>query len=157
MACALPPPIAPFAVVVTPVNYADAEQRQAAENIYQALLRFRDLDALIDDRDERPGVKFKDADLIGMPFRVTVGKKLAQGFVEVVTRRTRESVDVAVDDVANHVREKLNQPHECGLGRSTRNEFPAMSKWTYLNTATFGQVAAQRQPQRVAAHFARSR
>jgi prolyl-tRNA synthetase len=103
----LPPPIAPFAVVVTPVNYADAKQRQAAEDIYQALLDFG-IDALIDDRDERPGVKFKDADLIGIPYRVTVGKKLAQGFVEVVTRRTRESVDVAIDDVANHVREKLN-------------------------------------------------
>jgi prolyl-tRNA synthetase len=103
----LPPPIAPFAVVVTPVNYADAKQRQAAEDIYQALLDFG-IDALIDDRDERPGVKFKDADLIGIPYRVTVGKKLAQGFVEVVTRRTRGSVDVAVDDVANHVREKLH-------------------------------------------------
>src|SRR5260370_9798060 len=61
---ALPHSIAPFHVVVTPVNYADAAQRSAAEEIYQSC-RKMDLDALLDDRDERPGVKFKDADLIG--------------------------------------------------------------------------------------------
>ena len=104
---ALPATIAPFTVVVTPVNFADTAQRTAAEDIYQSCLD-RGIDALLDDRDERPGVKFKDADLIGIPYRVTVGKKLASGIVEVVTRRTRESAGVAVDNVANHICEKLN-------------------------------------------------
>jgi prolyl-tRNA synthetase len=94
----LPPSIAPFFVVVTPVNINDGPQREAAEAIYRACLD-SGLDALLDDRDERPGVKFKDADLIGIPFRVTVGKKLAAGQVEVIERRTKQSTDVAVDRV----------------------------------------------------------
>jgi prolyl-tRNA synthetase len=95
----LPVSIAPFEVVVTPVNMSDAGQREAAERIY-AELKAAGLDVLLDDRDERPGVKFKDADLIGIPFRVTVGKKLAAGQVEVVKRRSREAVEVAVADTA---------------------------------------------------------
>ena len=62
--------------MVTPVNNADAKLRTAAEEIYREC-RKAGLDALLDDRDERPGVKFKDADLIGVPYRITVGKKLA--------------------------------------------------------------------------------
>lgn len=96
----LPPSIAPFFVVVTPVNINDAAQREAAETIYRACLD-TGIDALLDDRDERPGVKFKDADLIGIPYRVTVGKKLANGHVEVVERRTKQSTDVAVDAVVS--------------------------------------------------------
>ena len=84
---ALPASIAPFTVVVTPVNYADEKQREAARRIYDAC-KAAGLDALLDDRDERPGVKFKDADLIGIPYRVTVGKKLPQGIVEVVERKS---------------------------------------------------------------------
>jgi prolyl-tRNA synthetase len=101
----LPPAIAPFAVVVTPVNFADAAQQTAAREIYDTL-RGEGLDALLDDRDERPGVKFKDADLIGIPYRVTIGKKLPQGIVEVVDRRTRQSSDVPVGQVAAYVTEK---------------------------------------------------
>ncbi len=104
---ALPPTIAPFAVVVTPVNYADRQQRGAAEEIYDAC-RDLGLDALIDDRDERPGVKFKDADLIGIPYRITVGKKLAQGIVEVVERRTRGPADIAAGEAANYIRDRLD-------------------------------------------------
>jgi prolyl-tRNA synthetase len=99
---ALPPSIAPFHVVVTPVNYADAAQRSAAEAIYQSC-RKMNLDALLDDRDERPGVKFKDADLIGIPWRITVGKKLAQGLVEVGERRTKTSQDIGKDAAAAFV------------------------------------------------------
>jgi prolyl-tRNA synthetase len=65
------------------------------------------LDVLFDDRDERPGVKFKDADLIGCPFRITVGKKLAQGMVEVVDRRTRQSTDVLVAEAAEFVSSRI--------------------------------------------------
>jgi prolyl-tRNA synthetase len=99
----LPPSIAPFFVVVTPVNFGDAKQRETAASIYTAC-RDSGLDALLDDRDERPGVKFKDADLIGIPYRVTVGKKLAQGNVEVVDRRTKKSTDVAITDVVTFLK-----------------------------------------------------
>jgi prolyl-tRNA synthetase len=99
----LPPSIAPFYVVVTPVNFGDAKQREAAISIYIAC-RDSGLDALLDDRDERPGVKFKDADLIGIPYRVTVGKKIAQGNVEVVNRRTKQSTDVPIDNVVSFLK-----------------------------------------------------
>jgi prolyl-tRNA synthetase len=98
----LPPAIAPFHVVVTPANYADPSQREAAERIYGECLALG-LDALLDDRDERPGVKFKDADLIGVPFRITVGKKLAGGMVEFVERRSKHSEDVPVADAARRI------------------------------------------------------
>lgn len=102
----LPVSIAPFEVVVTPVNSGDAAQMAAATEIYNACLA-AGIDALLDDRDERPGVKFKDADLIGLPYRVTVGKKLAQGHVEIVERRTRKATDVAVAEAANYIIEKV--------------------------------------------------
>jgi prolyl-tRNA synthetase len=103
----LPPSIAPFEVVVTPVNAAEPAQMSAAEAVYRRC-RELGLDVLLDDRDERPGVKFKDADLIGIPYRVTVGKKLPQGLVEVTERRTRQSVDVPVADAAAHVRGRIH-------------------------------------------------
>jgi prolyl-tRNA synthetase len=68
-----------------------------------------DLDALLDDRDERPGVKFKDADLIGIPYRITVGKKLAQGQVEIAERRTKKSEDVGQDYAAAFVASKMRE------------------------------------------------
>jgi prolyl-tRNA synthetase len=100
----LPPAVAPFQVVVTPVYYADAAQREAAMDIYAAC-RERGLDVLLDDRDERPGVKFKDAELIGIPFRITVGKKLGQGLVELSTRKTKTAEDVPVGEAAARVAE----------------------------------------------------
>ena len=102
---ALPVSIAPFTVVVTPVNYSDPALRAAADEIYAAC-KTAGLDALLDDRDDRPGVKFKDADLIGIPFRITLGKKLAQGKVEVVERRTKQSTDVAITEAAAFVRDR---------------------------------------------------
>jgi prolyl-tRNA synthetase len=103
---ALPSSIAPFVVVVTPVNSAEPTQRRAAEDIYQTCLSLG-LDTLLDDRDERPGVKFKDADLIGIPFRVTVGKKLAQGMVELVERHGKKSTDVPVAEAAAAVKRRV--------------------------------------------------
>ncbi len=102
----LPAAIAPFQVVVTPANIGDAAQRETAQSIYQNCLALG-LDTILDDRDERPGVKFKDADLIGIPFRIVVGKKLAAGMVELVERKTRQSSDVAVADVASAVHSRL--------------------------------------------------
>jgi prolyl-tRNA synthetase len=104
----LPPSIAPFQVVVTPANNSDTAQGEAARQIYQNC-RALGLDAILDDRDERPGVKFKDADLIGLPFRIVVGKKLASGMVELVQRKTRQSTDVPVADAARTVQQRLMQ------------------------------------------------
>jgi len=101
----LPRSIAPFDVVVTPANNADTAQLQTAREIYQACLALG-LDALLDDRDERPGVKFKDADLIGVPYRITVGKKLGSGQVELVERKTKSTTDVAVAEAAKAVASK---------------------------------------------------
>jgi prolyl-tRNA synthetase len=64
---------------------------------------------LLDDRDERAGVKFKDADLVGIPYRINVGKKAAGGFVELVTRATATSVDVALNEVAALVIERVQE------------------------------------------------
>ncbi len=91
----LPPAIAPFGLVITPVNWNDAGQREAAEKLY-AEAKQAGLDPLLDDRDERPGVKFKDADLIGIPYRITIGKKLPQGLVELVNRKTKKAEEVTL-------------------------------------------------------------
>ena len=102
----LPASIAPFSVVITPVNFADKAQREAAERLYSEALK-AGIDALLDDRDERPGVKFKDAELIGIPYRITLGKKLVAGQVEFVERRTKASQDVDVQSVISHLAAKL--------------------------------------------------
>jgi len=102
----LPASIAPFDVVITPANNADASQKEAAQTIYRNCLALG-LDALLDDRDERPGVKFKDADLIGIPYRITIGKKLAGGTVEVVERKGRKMTEAQVQEAAQVVTEQL--------------------------------------------------
>jgi prolyl-tRNA synthetase len=105
----LPPSIAPFTVVITPVNYADSLQREAADLLYTECIRFG-IDALLDDRDERPGVKFKDADLIGIPYRITIGKKLSEGKIEFVERRTRAAEDVLLAGAVPHLQRRLGMP-----------------------------------------------
>jgi prolyl-tRNA synthetase len=82
------------------------EVRQAGEKLYEELQR-ADLDVLLDDRDERAGVKFKDADLIGIPYRITIGKKIGDGMVELFERRTRKSEDVKIGDVVATLRRDL--------------------------------------------------
>ena len=103
----LPASISPFEVVVTPVNYSDSAQHQAADELFGACVA-AGLDAVLDDRDERPGVKFKDAELVGIPYRITIGKKLAQGVVEVVERRTKQSVDVPIAEAAQYVHKRIH-------------------------------------------------
>ena len=99
----MPANIAPFEVVVTPTNTADEKINTGAVEISQAL-EAAGLDVLLDDRDERPGVKFKDADLIGVPYRINVGKKLGHGVVEVVTRAGSSREDVKVGDLVEHMK-----------------------------------------------------
>jgi len=99
----MPANIAPFEVVVTPTNTTDEKINSGALETATAL-EAAGLDVLLDDRDERPGVKFKDADLIGVPYRINVGKKLGDGIVEVVTRAGSTREDVAVGAVVEHVR-----------------------------------------------------
>jgi len=97
----LPSTIAPFEIVVVPVNTKDDAVRTAAEDIAKRL-EAAGFDVVLDDRDERPGVKFKDADLIGIPFRINVGKKVTEGTVEVVLRETREVRDVTISAIVEH-------------------------------------------------------
>ncbi len=93
-----PRSIAPFDVVVTITNVKQDPIREAGEKLYQEM-QAAGLDVLLDDRDERAGVKFKDADLVGVPFRITVGKKVADGLVELFDRSTKQSEDLKIDEV----------------------------------------------------------
>jgi prolyl-tRNA synthetase len=104
----LPASIAPFTVVVTVTNMGDALLKETGEKL-AAELEAAGLDVLLDDRDERAGVKFKDADLVGIPYRINVGKKAAEGKVELVTRSTATSVDVALADVLALVHERFEE------------------------------------------------
>ena len=102
----LSPSIAPFDIVVTATNITDVTLKSTAEQI-AATLESAGYDVLLDDRDERPGVKFKDADLVGIPFRINVGKKVTEGMVEVVQRSTRQSQDVSIGAITEHFRQFL--------------------------------------------------
>ncbi|WP_321394693.1 proline--tRNA ligase [uncultured Desulfuromusa sp.] len=96
----LPMPLAPFQVMVTLLNPKDDDVRGAAEALYQQLLDL-DVEVLLDDRDERPGIKFKDADLLGIPLRVTVGaRNLKEGNVELKVRSSGAMSMVSLDDIA---------------------------------------------------------
>ena len=97
-----PKSLTPFDVVVTVTNMKDEKLRDAGEKLYKELFD-AGLEVLLDDREERAGVKFKDADLIGIPYRVTVGKKIADGAVELFDRRAKQSEDVSLDEIASRV------------------------------------------------------
>src|SRR5205085_5108745 len=97
----LPRSIAPFDVIVTPTNVKEAALLKTAEEIAQKLEQ-AGFSVLLDDRDERPGVKFKDADLVGIPYRLNVGKKVTEGKVELVSRSTRKSQDVNIASIERH-------------------------------------------------------
>ena len=102
-----PVSVAPFEVVITVVKPKDAAATDAGGALYDALVA-EGIEVLLDDRDERPGVKFNDADLIGIPYRITVGPKgLAEGIVEIVERRGRKSRNVAVEKAAATVAEAV--------------------------------------------------
>jgi prolyl-tRNA synthetase len=106
----LPPHIAPFEIVVTPTNVGDEKVRNTAEDIAQRL-EAADFEILLDDRDERPGVKFKDADLVGIPYRITVGKKVTEDTVEIVTRSTRATEDASIGAIVDYFQRVLRPAH----------------------------------------------
>jgi prolyl-tRNA synthetase len=97
-----PKALTPFDVVVTITNIKQEDLRGAGEKLYQEL-QAAGLEVLLDDRDERAGVKFKDADLIGVPYRITIGKKAADGVVELFHRHTKQSEDVKLSEVIARV------------------------------------------------------
>lgn len=102
-----PAQIAPYHVLIVPVNIEDDAIREKAFSVYEELTK-AGLEVLLDDRDERPGVKFKDADLYGFPLRITIGKKtLDKGQIEVRTRKTGETVLLPADDFTGTVRDML--------------------------------------------------
>jgi prolyl-tRNA synthetase len=105
-----PDPIAPFAVVLTPVGYGKSTQvRQVTDQLYAELVA-GGADVLLDDRDERPGVMFADMELIGIPHRVTIGERgLKEGRVEYVDRRSLQTTPVAVGDAYAFVRDRLSR------------------------------------------------
>ena len=100
----LPMSIAPFEVVVVPTNVKDQNLLNTAIQIGEELKK-AGFEVILDDRDERPGVKFKDADLVGIPFRVTVGKKVTEGQVEVLRRSTAEKQDVNIAAISEYLQQ----------------------------------------------------
>ena len=92
--------------MVTPTNVSDDKLSHTAVEIAHRL-EAAGFDVLLDDRDERPGVKFKDADLVGIPFRVTVGKKVTEGTVEVVQRSTRQIQDASIGAITEYFQSLL--------------------------------------------------
>ncbi|MBA2873956.1 proline--tRNA ligase [Thermaerobacillus caldiproteolyticus] len=103
-----PAAVAPFHVHIISINPKNDEQRQLADEWYEKLGQ-AGFEVLYDDRQERPGVKFADSDLIGIPVRVTIGKRAGEGIVEVKVRRTGESMEVHVDELVDTIQRLLEQ------------------------------------------------
>ena len=103
---ALPVSIAPYEVIITITNVREAALLEAGEKL-AAELEAAGIDVLLDDRDERAGVKFKDAELIGVPYRINIGKKLAEGQLELVDRLKQMTLDIPVDTITAHLKSLL--------------------------------------------------
>lgn len=103
-----PVAIAPYQAIICIPNIADTQQVQAAEKLYDRLHQ-AGIETLLDDRNERAGVKFKDADLIGIPYRIVTGRSLANGKVEVVLRRNHQSQEIAIDEVATTLKQWIDE------------------------------------------------
>jgi prolyl-tRNA synthetase len=101
-----PVAIAPYHLIIVVPNITDAEQMEVAEKLYQQLNE-AGVETLLDDRDGRAGAKFKDADLIGIPYRIVTGRSLKQGKVELVTRANKQSQDIAIEEVVNIMLQKI--------------------------------------------------
>ncbi|WP_317134423.1 proline--tRNA ligase [Leptolyngbya sp. 7M] len=103
-----PVAIAPYQVIVTIPNINDNDQVSAAEVIYSELTK-AGVEALLDDRDERAGVKFKDADLVGIPYRIVTGRSIQQGKVEVVKRASRETEEISIHEVVPTIKRWIDE------------------------------------------------
>ncbi len=100
--------IAPYHAIITIPNIKDAQQIEIAQKLYTEL-NSRGIETLLDDRDERAGVKFKDADLIGIPYRIVTGRAIANGKVEVVERATRKSQEIVIDEVTTTLHQWITE------------------------------------------------
>jgi prolyl-tRNA synthetase len=103
-----PMSVAPYHVIIVPVNVSNEAQNGVAEDIYAALQK-EGIEVLIDDRDLRAGVKFNDADLLGIPIRITVGKKVSDGIVEIKLRENEEAEEVKISDVVEKVKNIIKE------------------------------------------------
>ena len=106
-----PVPLAAFKVMIIPVDFNNEQIKETAETIYEELKKLK-IDVLLDDRDERAGIKFKDADLIGIPFRITIGEKnLKNGNVEFKNRKDdkSEAKIVKVEEIVSKIVEELKK------------------------------------------------
>lgn len=94
--------VAPYSIIIIPVSFKDELQRKIAEDLYK---KFRQLgyEVVLDDREERPGVKFKDADLIGIPVRITIGKKAGEGIIELKERAVGEIRELTIEEAVSYV------------------------------------------------------
>jgi prolyl-tRNA synthetase len=104
-----PEPLAPFLVVLVPINYQKSQRvQQAADSLYDDF-RAAGVDVLLDDRDARPGVKFADSELVGIPHRLVIGERgLSAGKLEYRHRRETESTEISAADAVAYIRHKLN-------------------------------------------------
>ena len=103
-----PVSVAPYHAIITVVKPKDEEQSKVAENIYDQLSK-AGVEVLLDDRDERPGVKFKDADLLGIPVRITVGKRAYEGIVEYKLRREQDKSEKTIEQAVKDVIDLINE------------------------------------------------
>lgn len=101
-----PMAVAPYKVIIMPANVKDEEQMKMADKIYEEL-KSRGIDVLLDDRNERVGVKFKDADLIGIPIRVTVGKKIVEDIVEFKLRKNQDIEEVKIEAIVSRIEKEF--------------------------------------------------
>lgn len=100
--------VAPYKVCIAALNTKDETCMEIANKLYDELNN-AGIDTLLDDRDERPGIKFNDLDLLGIPIRITLGKKLSENKVEFKLRKETESIDLDLNDVVNHIKEFLHE------------------------------------------------
>ncbi|MGB7442954.1 MAG: proline--tRNA ligase [Coleofasciculaceae cyanobacterium] len=102
-----PVAIAPYQAIISIPNVSDSKQLEAAEGLYQQLNK-AGIETLLDDRNGRAGVKFKDADLIGIPYRIVTGRSLKEGKVEVVERASRKSEEIPLEEVVSHLKQSID-------------------------------------------------
>ena len=100
--------VAPYHIIITIINIKNEEQKQLGEKIYKGLLD-EGLEVLLDDRNERAGVKFNDRDLIGIPIRITVGKKASENIVEYSIRKDNEKIEISIDEIMVKVKEEFEK------------------------------------------------